>query len=229
MNCDKKRLREIIYPQIKQCEEYVSDPFWKNLFDDMSRGKCPKSVVIFNNTVSSIYRRGGFTYNFQDKTSEEIARDLVEILKSTGCIYSVSDMKNEQQEINDTNKTNCQIIYTSWKQIKTKKVKQQYIHDYVLKQTVKYKLSDSASKHLIQLINSALNDYKTHRSDDIVLKNNEIVKIEDIEYDEDTKYFSNQRELEDREECRKEVNLLKKSWENYIVKVVYRESKLYSE
>jgi len=229
MNSDKKRLREIIYPQIKQCEDYVSDPFWKNLFDDMSRGKCPKSIVIFNNSVSSTYRRGGFTYNFQDKTSEEIARDLVDILKSTGCIYSVSDMKNEQQEINDTNKTNCQIIYTSWKQIKTKKVKQQYIHDYVLKQTIKYKLSDSASKNLIQLINLAINDYKTHRSDDIILKNNEIVEIEDIEYNDDTKYFSNNRELEDKDECRKEINLLKKSWENYIVKVVYRESKLCSE
>ncbi len=228
MNNDKKRLRDVIYPQIKQCEEYVSDPFWKNLFDDMSRGKCPKSIVIFNNTVSSIYKRGGFTYNFQNKEAQEIAEDLVEILQSTGCIYSEQDMIREQQEIKHTNQTNSQTVYKNWKQIKTKKIKQQYIHDYVLRQSVKYKLSDAASKHLINLINSSLNEYKTHRSDDIIFKNNEIVDIEDIVYDENLKFFINQRELEDKDELRQEVNLIKKTWEKYVLSV-YKETKFYLE
>ncbi len=183
MDDKNKRVRDVIYPEIKQCEEYVSDIFWKKLFDDMSRGKCPKNIVIFNNTVSSVYKRNGFIYDFKNKDSETIAQDLVEILKTYGCIYSLNDLKNEQKERDGIN-----IKYDSWKQIKTRKIKQQYIHDFVLKQSQKYKLNDQSSKSLINMINFALTEFRTHRSDDIEFKNNEITNIKDIYYDKDKKY-----------------------------------------
>jgi len=219
MDDKNKRIRDVIYPEIKQCEEYVSDIFWKKLFDDMSRGKCPKNIVIFNNTVSSIYKRNGFIYDFKNKDSETIAQDLVEILKTYGCIYSLNDLKIEQKERDGIN-----IKYESWKQIKTRKIKQQYIHDFVLKQSQKYKLNDQSSKSLINMINFALTEFRTHRSDDIEFKNNEITNIKDIYYDKDKKTFINKREPEDKEEPKKNVNILKKSWENFIIKS-YREYK----
>uniref|UniRef100_A0A6C0HF94 Uncharacterized protein n=1 Tax=viral metagenome TaxID=1070528 RepID=A0A6C0HF94_9ZZZZ len=219
MDDKNKRIRDVIYPEIKQCEEYVSDIFWKKLFDDMSRGKCPKNIVIFNNTVSSVYKRNGFIYDFKNKDSETIAQDLVEILKTQGCIYSLNDLKNEQKERDGIN-----IKYESWKQIKTRKIKQQYIHDFVLKQSQKYKLNDQSSKSLINMINFALTEFRTHRSDDIEFKNNEITNIKDIYYDKDKKTFINKREPEDKEEPKKNVNILKKSWENFIIKS-YREYK----
>lgn len=224
MSMQKKRVRDVIYPQIKECEKYVSDPFWKNLFDDLSRGRCPKSIVIFNNSVSSIYKRGGFNYNFQNKDPKEMAHDLVSILKSTGCIYSSSDIKLEN-EYNTSQKIKC---YSSWKQIKTKKIKQQYVYDFVIRKSNEYKLTDTASKKLIRLINSSLHEYKTHRSDDIIFENNQIDSIIDIEYDDELKEFVNVREIEDRDDCKIENNLIKKSWEQYVIKV-YRDSKTYSE
>lgn len=220
MDDKNKRIRDVIYPEIKQCEEYVSDIFWKKLFDDMSRGKCPKNIVIFNNTVSSVYKRNGFIYDFKNKDSETIAQDLVEILKTQGCIYSLNDLKNEQKKERD----GINIKYESWKQIKTRKIKQQYIHDFVLKQSQKYKLNDQSSKSLINMINFALTEFRTHRSDDIEFKNNEITNIKDIYYDKDKKTFINKREPEDKEEPKKNVNILKKSWENFIIKS-YREYK----
>jgi len=213
MDDKNKRVRDVIYPEIKQCEEYVSDIFWKKLFDDMSRGKCPKNIVIFNDTVSSIYKRNGFIYDFKNKDSETIAQDLVDILKTYGCIYSLNDLKNEQKERDGIN-----IKYESWKQIKTRKIKQQYIHDFVLKQSQKYKLNDHSSKSLINMINFALTEFRTHRSDDIEFKNNEITNIKDIYYDKDKKCFINKREPEDKEENKKNVNVLKKSWESFIIK-----------
>jgi hypothetical protein len=185
----------------------------------MSRGKCPKNIVIFNNTVSSVYKRNGFIYDFKNKDSETIAQDLVEILKTYGCIYSLNDLKIEQKERDGIN-----IKYESWKQIKTRKIKQQYIHDFVLKQSQKYKLNDQSSKSLINMINFALTEFRTHRSDDIEFKNNEITNIKDIYYDKDKKTFINKREPEDKEEPKKNVNILKKSWENFIIKS-YREYK----
>ena len=78
----------------------------------------------------------------------------------------------------------------------------------------------------MSLINSSLNVYKTHRSDDILFENNEIVSIKDIEYDESLKEFVNVREIEDKEEVKKDVNLLKKKWENHILRW-YRDEKSY--
>lgn len=224
MDEKSKRVREVIYPEINECQEYVTDIFWKRLFDDMSRGKCPKGIVIFKTTVNSTYKRNGFSYCFEDTPPQKIASDLMEILKTSGCIYSSSDIKKEEKEFETNNTT--KVSYSSWKQIKIKKIRQQYIHDFVLKQTNKHKLSDHSSKQLMNLINSSLNIYKTHRSDDVLFENNEIVKIEDIEYDENLKEFTNLRDVEDREEVKKEVNLLKKKWENYILRL-YRDEKSY--
>lgn len=219
-----KRVREVIYPEINECQEYVADNFWKRLFDDMSRGKCPKGIIIFKNAVSSTYKRNGFSYCFEDTPPQKIANDLVEILKTSGCIYSSSDIKKEERDFETSN--NVKVSYSSWKQIKIKKIRQQYLHDFILKQTNKYKLSDGSSKNLMNLINSSLNIYKTHRSDDVLFENNEIVKIEDIEYDETLKEFVNLRDIEDKEEVKKEVNVLKKKWENYVLRL-YREEKSY--
>ena len=224
MDEKSKRVREVIYPEINECQEYVTDVFWKRLFDDMSRGKCPKGIVIFKTTVNSTYKRNGFSYCFEDTPPEKIASDLMDILKTSGCIYSSSDIKKEEKDFETSNTT--KVSYSSWKQIKIKKIRQQYIHDFVLRQTNKYKLSDHSSKHLMNLINSSLNIYKTHRSDDVLFENNEIVKIEDIEYSESAKEFINAREVEDKEEVKKEVNLLKKKWENYILRL-YRDEKSY--
>jgi len=224
MDEKNKRVRDVIYPEINECQEYVTDSFWKRLFDDMSRGKCPKGIVIFKTTVNSTYKRNGFKYCFQDTPPEKIASDLVEILKTSGCIYSSSDIKKEEKDFETSN--TAKASYSSWKQIKIKKIRQQYIHDFILKQTNKHKLSDSASKHLMSLINSSLNVYKTHRSDDILFENNEIVSIKDIEYDESLKEFVNVREIEDKEEVKKDVNLLKKKWENHILRW-YRDEKSY--
>lgn len=224
MDEKSKRVREVIYPEINECQEYVTDIFWKRLFDDMSRGKCPKGIVIFKTTVNSTYKRNGFSYCFEDTPPQKIASDLMEILKTSGCIYSSSDIKKEEKEFETNNTT--KVSYSSWKQIKIKKIRQQYIHDFVLRQTNKHKLSDHSSKQLMNLINSSLNIYKTHRSDDVLFENNEIVKIEDIEYDENLKEFTNLRDVEDKEEVKKEVNLLKKKWENYILRL-YRDEKSY--
>jgi hypothetical protein len=224
MDEKSKRVREVIYQEINECQEYVTDIFWKRLFDDMSRGKCPKGIVIFKTTVNSTYKRNGFSYCFEDTPPEKIASDLMEILKTSGCIYSSSDIKKEEKEFETSNTSRAS--YSSWKQIKIKKIRQQYIHDFVLKQTNKCKLSDHSSKQLMNLINSSLNIYKTHRSDDVLFENNEIVKIEDIEYDESLKEFINLRDVEDKEDVKKEVNILKKKWENYILRL-YRDEKSY--
>ena len=94
-----------------------------------------------------------------------------------------------------------------------------------MKQSLKYKLNDSSSKNLINIINLALNEFKTHKSDDVEFKNNEITNIKDIFYDNKLKYFVNRREFEDKEDIKRSINTLKKGWENFVIKS-YRDFKI---
>ena len=225
MNCNQfKRSRNVIYPELKKCEDYVTDQFWKKVFGDMATGKCPKSIILFNSTISSTYKRNGFSYNFLGKDPRTITTDIVNLFKTSGCIYSLNDMKDEQIKIDNDNNAVITTVYSNWKHIKTKKLKNQYIHDFVLKQSVDYKLSDNNTRNLLKLINSALNTYKTHRSCDVIFEDNEINEIIDIEYDPELKLFVNTREVEDKEDVKKQVNLIKKTWQSYIIKN-YKNSK----
>jgi hypothetical protein len=213
-----KRVRDVIYPLIKECELYVSDPFWKQLFNDMSRGKCPKGVIIFNNTVSSTYKRNGFSYCFTDKEPQIITEELINILKTTGCIYSEKDLKEENVETSS-------VIYKNWKQIKCKKTKNMLIYNWVIKMSKKYNLNIYQSNNFYKLIISCLNDIKTHNSDDIILDDEgEIKEILDIKYCSKNKYFINVRDFLDIIDEKKATDYIKKSWERYIIKL-YRDNK----
>ena len=214
-----KRVRDIIYPLIKECEKYVTDPFWKQLFNDMSRGKCPKGIIIFNNTVSSTYKRNGFSYCFTDKEPSVIADELFNILKTTGCIYSEKDLKDEKIDSIIT------ASYKNWKSIKCKKTKNMLIYDWVTRMTKKYALSISESNKLYKLINMSLNEIKTHKSDDIILDDNgKISEIVDIEYSSDFKEFINTRDYLEIIDDKRATDYIKKSWERYIIRL-YRDGK----
>ena len=213
-----KKVRDVIYPLIKECEKYVSDPFWKQLFNDMSRGKCPKGIIIFNNTVSSTYKRNGFSYCFTDKEPEVIADELFNILKTTGCIYSEKDLNDEKID-------NVTVTYKNWKSIKCKKIKNMLLYDWVIRMTKRYGLSINQSNSLYRLVMMSLNEIKTHKSDDIILDDNgNISEIVDIEYCKESKEFVNSRDFLETFDEKRTVDYLKKNWERHIIRF-YREMK----
>ena len=63
-----KRQKDVVYSILQECSLLQTDEFWKRLFDDLSRGKCPKGILIYNGVISSTSKRNGFTYNINEKT-----------------------------------------------------------------------------------------------------------------------------------------------------------------
>ncbi len=219
-----KRQKEVIYPLLQECSEMQEDDFWKSLFCDLSRGKCPKGILIYNGLISSTSKRNGFTYNINDKTDAlEVSEELINLLKTNACIYSSNDINSKETSIQDF-KTEYEALKNtdSWKKIPTRKMKENLILNYVFKLKKQYKLKNKNTKELYDNIKGALFDYKSHKSEDVVMKNGEIYKILDFEYDDELKNVYNIRVEKYEEKVKDEVkkDILGSKWEKYITNVI---------
>jgi hypothetical protein len=226
-----KRVKEVVYPIFQECTKLSKDEFWIKLFDDLSRGKCPKGVMIFNGIISSTYKRNGFSYNFKDEklTPEKLMDELPTLLKKSVCIYSSKDISNNEDTINDANSEYLNTIsINDWKKVKNKKMKENLITNFTIKMKKKYKLNINSTKKLYTLIKDSYDVYKTHKSDDFVMKNDKLYKIYDIEYNEELKCFENLRlesEEENKTKNKKSTNFLLNRWQNYISVLIKEISK----
>lgn len=194
-----RRQKDIIYPIFYECSKQFKDEFWIKLFDDLSRGKCPKGVMIYNGVLSSTYKRNGFSYSFADITDpNKIVEEIPELLKKSVCIYSNKDIINKESDLTDANNEYMTVKNEdNWKKIKVKKMKENLITNYCLEMKQKHKLSFNHAKNLYTTIKDSLYLYKTHKSDSIIMKNGKIDYIEDIIYNENLNCFINMREIED--------------------------------
>lgn len=219
-----KRQKEVIYPILYECSKLQTDDFWRSLFEDLSRGKCPKGIMIYNGIISSANKRNGFSYNVNNKTiPEEVTEELINILKSSACIYSSNDIENKETSIQDSALEYSSITnFDSFKKIKTRKMKENLILNYIFKIKDSYKLTNKKTKELYENIKGALFEYKTHKSEDVLMKNGEIYKIIDFEYDKSVKSMVNLRvnifEEKLKEETTKDV--LGSKWEKYVKNVI---------
>lgn len=218
-----KRMKDVMYPILQECCVLLTtDEFWTNTFDELSRGKCPKGITMFNGVLSSTYKRNGFSYHFMKEglTPEQIVEELTNLLKKNAYMYSEKDMIQSKEDLNSANNEyiNAKNL-DDWKKIKSRKMKDNLITNFAVRMKAKYKLNYRKARTLYKMIESALFVYKTHRSEDIVMDGGEIKSINDIVYDKKYKLFMNQRIFDMEEEevvDKKEKRVLKTNWFNYI-------------
>lgn len=224
MSKDKiKKQKDVVYPIFQECCKHFKDEFWIKLFDDLSRSKCPKGVLIYNGVISSTYKRNGFSFNFSEQSADTIIKELPNLLKNSVHIYSNKDIINKEADINIADSEYMNAKETDdWKKVKNRRMKENLITNYCLAMKKKYKLKYKETKHLYDLIKESLFDLKTQKSDDVEMKNGEISKIEDICYDKSAKNFVNKRFLNFKEETAKkeQTNILHVKWKNYVSTIV---------
>ena len=144
-------------------------------------------------------------------------------MKKNACIYSSNDIQTKEVSIQDF-KTEYEALKNtdSWKKIPTRKMKENLILNYVFKLKKQYKLKNKQSQDLYENIKGALFDYKSHRSEDVIMKNGEIYKILDFEYSDDFKNIYNFRTEKYEEKVKENVkkDILGSKWEKYITNVI---------
>ncbi len=180
----------VAYPILLECSKYFTDEFWKNLFEEMSYGKCPKAFYISNNTIYSSNKRKYFSYIIpKDKHASIIALEIKDLLVANTSICSVQDTNEKQRNLLEKSE-NSITDETTWSSIRKKNIRELFIIKFVIRMKEQYKLDWSMTRHLYSLIQLSFM-FKTQSSKDVVFKNCRIESINGIVYNEKKGHFTN--------------------------------------
>lgn len=212
----------LIYPVFIECSKYFTDEFWKNLFEEMSYGKCPKSFYISNNTIYASNKRKQFSYVIsEDKSPETMATDIRNLLLQHTNLCSLQDTKDRHDELL-LRTENVVTEETTWSSIRKKNIREIYLVRFVLRMKDKYNLSWDWTRHLYSIIQLGF-IFKTQSSKDVIFKSKRIENINGIVYDESKKHFVNEfcnnDFPKDKDEDQSNDNYLFYYWDKYVVAV----------
>jgi hypothetical protein len=168
------------YPIFLRCCAFVSDPFWKYVFEDFAYGKAPYGIVIKDDGIYSIVRNKEFSILFHDKTEQDICNEICSMLATKLAILSQKDhqfrrnvCENAYQEILNN--------ISAWNDIKKKKIKDLLIEQFVLNKKQEYQLTLDLAKKLFSIIFVGL-QFKTITSKHIVYNFGKIDSIQGIQF-----------------------------------------------
>lgn len=180
----------VAYPILLECSKFFIDEFWKNLFEEMSCGKCPKSFYISNNTIYSSNKRKYFSYIIpKDRPASLVSQEIKELLVTNTSLCSIQDTQQRQDHLIQKFENNI-TDETTWSSIRKKNIRELFIVKYVIRMKELYNLNWENTRHLYTIIQLAF-IFKTQSSKDVVFKNQRIESINGIVYNENKGHFTN--------------------------------------
>lgn len=169
----------LLYPIFIRCCAFLTDPFWKYLFEDFAYAKAPYGIIVNEDGIHSIIRNKEFSILFEGKSDQQITQEICHYLSERLAILSQKDHVSRRNT--------CEIIYdevikniTCWNDIRKKKVKDLLIEQFVLEMKTQYSLSIYLSKILFSIIFIGI-QFKTITSKHIAYDNGKIHSIHGIE------------------------------------------------
>lgn len=223
----KKGKNNVVYPIFLDCIKYISDEFWKGIFEDLSIGKCPKSIYISGGTIYSSNKKKSFSYIIpterENKSPKEMFTELRELLISNTTICSSTDVSMKKEELKERKVDEDEVTdSTTWSKIRKKNTRELFIIRFVIRMKKKFNLSWTTARHLYSLIQIGF-IYKTQTSKDVNFKNKRIESIEGIVFDENKKCFVNEfieNIEEDTDGTEDNDNYLYYYWDRYVTSMM---------
>lgn len=180
----------LLYPKFIECIKYTEDIFWKSIFEDLSYGKCPYGVYIYNDHICCNYKDKKFSYKIDvSKDSLIIYNDVINILKNKFGLLSKSDKILTNKLLTSTENKLSNSFNNDWNYIKKKNIKTILIEKFIITQSKKFNLSKQQSKRLYNEILLGLL-FKTISKTDIVYKNKNIIDILCISFSNEIYQFN---------------------------------------
>lgn len=209
-------MRTISYPIFLSCRECTNDVYWKKIFENMAFGITPRGVYFKDNTIYSITKKKEFNYSFEDKSPEEIFKDIHEILSVSYGLKSRGDLSKKRELFEEFQRSHAaRKAEDVWSKIKKKSLRDNLIQDYVLNCRKLYSLSDSDTRRLYFLISVGC-VFKLFNSGDIHLKNGFIENIEGIKLSKgNVELLKKFEEPSSKKESGKIIQLYS-LWDNYL-------------
>lgn len=176
-----RKSKDVLHPLLYDASNFIQDEYWKSFFVDMSKGKQTRKIHVDDKVVSHSGKKVSFYYNYDNKDPETIALELRKMIRDTLFIFSESDLSKERESFNQSATEFHQVrAEDDWKKMRTRKMKDHLITDYIMKLKAKYNWNWTQARHAYNVIVCALYHYRTHKSNDITMVNGELSEIDDL-------------------------------------------------
>ncbi len=211
-----RRDREVRYPLIETASKHTDDSYWRSVISDIARNKCPKKVMVDSTKIQIHAKRNIYVINYNDYSPELLVEEIKNNLKKLLNMYSELDIDQDQANINEQFAGFLNVTeLNDWKKIKSKKLKEDLLVHYVIQLKKEFNMSWSIANKSLKILDDAIFNIRTHRSDDIEMRNGKLLNINDIGISSDG--IINLR-LEDFEEVLSEerYKTLTNRWESHL-------------
>ena len=172
--------KEIIYPIFLECCEFIEDSFWKNIFEDLSYGKCPYGTYISKDFFCCNYKNKEFSYKIEKKDTQQLYNDIYTLLVKKLGLLSHKDKIKKKVDFNNI-ENEIKEYRKSWSNIRKKNIKDLLIESYIIDMKNKHCLTIKQSRTLLSLIFIGM-VFKVITVKDIVYENGCIKNIEGISF-----------------------------------------------
>lgn len=213
----KRFKKTIVYPVFTKCAENCKDDFWKQLFEDLSFSKTPKNIIILNQQIVCTNGKKSLSklsqsYDFSNKTYNQIYEELIPFLQTNSSIFSTKDLKKKRKVIQDLKKDLAEQNSQKWQQIKNNNLKKIMILDFVIEVKNKYNWDWNHTKNFLNYVLNYMKRQGSSKKIDVF--EGRILSIEGINIENfETDAFSDFSEENKYKSLKKDTR-----WEVYIKK-----------
>lgn len=216
--------KKIQHPIFAECMQYTLDPYWRQLFDDCSKGKFPRGcgidaegkIIYFRNRTSN-NNNNYISYKLK-KNPEDTFKDIKNLFQQELNYKSKKDRQDIRDNLNDICKELQESFTGDWQSIKRKKIRDPIIRKYILELKEKYNLSDKSTTNVAQMIKIGFL-FNWIPNDQVVYEDQEIVDIKTLHYDEEEGVFTlDEPKTIHKREYKPKLIKLSKCWEKHLEK-----------
>lgn len=217
--------KKLLYPIFIECSELTLDPYWKQIFEDCSRGKFPSGssidstgqIIYFKTQKSKVNSRNYITYRIGD-SAEQVYLDVKQLFQKHLLHKSKQDRMRSSDEVRDIRAELEKLYKGDWSDIRKKKIKDPIIRRFTLSIKDKYQLNNHETEGLYDVLKIGFL-FNRIPNDSIVYNDQEIKDITILKFLTDTRTFIlDEPEKPTKREYKPKTHKLSELWDKHLLK-----------
>lgn len=176
-----------VHPAFMECRNYTMDPYFQDILLCCARNKFPRGFRLIDEKTATISTNSGkevYDLPLEDpcklwKLLRVIFRDKLHLQSSSEFALNPDEIKNSILL------TLSKLEGNSWTDIKSKKIKDQIILNFVVKKQKEHNLNTTIAKSLIEQLDLHMNTLKDITAEDINYNNGDIKDINGLSFEDE--------------------------------------------
>jgi len=183
----KRAEKKVVHEIFEKCADLTNDQYWITVFNNCARDKFPRGFFYKNGLMT--HRRGNKINRVSiPNSAPEASSVCMSFFKTAAGLMSTADrmrLRREEEQRILENTTNREL---TWKDIKTEKLKELLIMEFVDDISKRLRMNDEDKKELITTVKSGFM-LKCFTSKNIKMKDGRIISIDGLVYDKKTNTY----------------------------------------